>query len=223
MKVAALFSGGKDSAYAIWIAMQQGHEVTQLISFQSENPSSYMFHHPNIGLTALQAKAAGIPHRLVKTKGEKELELDDVRSALSGLKVDGIVSGAIASDYQKSRVDAICAELGFKSIAPLWHIDQVMLAKEEAVAMDSIIVSVSAEGLGKEWLGRKYDAKCVDELIKLNTKYGVSVVGEGGEFETLVLNAPFFNARLTIQKAGIAWRGTSGIFKVLSASLSTTP
>jgi len=223
LKVAALLSGGKDSVYAAWIAMQQGWEVTHFVTLQPANPSSYMFHHPNVGLARLQAKAAGIPHRMVLTSGVKEAELVDLKRALSGLEADGVVSGAIASEYQKERVDFTCAELGLKSFAPLWHKNQELLAREEAEALDAIIVSVSAEGLGREWLGRKYDSKCVDDLVRLNKRLGVSVCGEGGEFETLVLNAPFFKKRLEIKKSEAKWAGTSGTFNVISASLSAIP
>jgi len=219
MKLASLFSGGKDSAYSAHLAMQQGHTISHLVTFQSENPTSYMFHHPNVWVTKLQAKSAGIPHLEFTTKGEKEKELADIESALSKLEVDGVVSGAVASVYQKERVDAICDKLGIKSIAPLWGRDQAEVAMEEAKTLDAIVVSVSADGLGKEWLGRKFDENCVNELVKLREKFRISVVGEGGEFDTLVLNAPFFTKKIKITDSEINWQGTMGTFNVKSASL----
>jgi ABC transporter with metal-binding/Fe-S-binding domain ATP-binding protein len=220
LKVAALLSGGKDSVYAAYVAMQQGWEVARFVTLVPANPSSYMFHHPNVSLARLQAKAAGIPHREVKTAGEKEKELSDLKRALSGLGVSGVVSGAIESEYQKERVDFTCQELGLKSFAPLWRKPQERLAFEEARELDSVIVSVSAEGLGMEWLGRKFDGECVRELAKLKGKSGISVCGEGGEFETLVLDAHFFGKRLEIVEAETEWRGTGGVLRVKEARLA---
>lgn len=220
MKAAALFSGGKDSAYAAWLAMGQGWEIAHLVTIRSGNPASYMFHHPNIQLTKLQAEAAGIPHKLVSSKGEKEAELSDLKLALSGLGVEAVVSGAIASSYQKERVDRICAELGLKSIAPLWGRKQEEIALEEAKAIESIIVSVSADGLDESWLGRRYDEECVRGLMELNKKTGISPVGEGGEFETFTLNAPFFRKKIRILKSQKVWRGASGMLEITGAELS---
>jgi len=219
MKIAVLFSGGKDSVYATWLSMLQGFDIAVLISLKPENPESYMFHHPNIELTKLQAQAAGFKHKLVKTKGGKEEELADLKRALKGLGIDGVVSGAIESEYQKERVERICWELGLRSFAPLWRKNQETIAHEEAQALEAIIVSVSAEGLGREWLGRHYDPACVSDLIKLNRRFGISICGEGGEFETLVLNAPFFKKRLHLDDCAIEWKGSSGVLSVKKASL----
>lgn len=217
MRVAALFSGGKDSAYATLLSLESGWDVSCLVTLSPQNPSSYMFHHPNVWLTKLQAESAGIPHRLVPTSGEKERELQDLKTALSGLDIDGVVCGAVASEYQKERVDFVCDELGLKSFAPLWHKNEEALAREEAETLDAIIVSVSADGLGMEWLGRKFDAAAVDDLVRLREKTGLSVIGEGGEFETLVLDAPFFKTGLRITSSKTAWEGSSGVLQVEKA------
>ena len=222
MKVAALFSGGKDSAYAAWLAMQHGWEVARLVTIRTANPDSFMFHHANVELTTLQAEAAGIPHRFVESKGEKEKEVADLKRALSGLGIDGVVSGAIESEYQKERVDLTCEELGLKSFAPLWRKPQERVALEEAGSLEAVIVSVSAEGLGEGWLGRPYDEKCVRDLIRLREETGISVCGEGGEFETLVLNAPFFSKRLRLRETKTVWRGSSGTMEAAGAELSPT-
>ncbi len=94
MRVAVLYSGGKDSNYALYWALREGFEVKYLVSMVSERDDSYMYHVPNIGLTELQAKAAGIP--LVKgfTSGEKEREVEDLKDVLEGgLNVQGVVAG----------------------------------------------------------------------------------------------------------------------------------
>lgn len=130
MKVAALFSGGKDSVFAIYIAQQYGWEVTHLITLQSEIPDSWMFHSVNIHLTDLLAEALGIPLITQSTKGEKEKELQDLQSILQTLEIDGVISGAIASEYQRTRIENICHTLHLKSFTPLWHKNQTLLLHE---------------------------------------------------------------------------------------------
>lgn len=223
MKVAALFSGGKDSTFAVWFALQQGWEVPVLITLLPAHPASYMFHHPNVEWTKLQAKSMGIQQLIRKTSGEKEKELDDLRAALltakQRFKLDGVICGALASEYQKERVDFICEELSLRSFAPLWHKDQQALMREIAENFEVIITSVSAEGFDESWLGRRIGKKCLSDLERLHKRYGISISGEGGEYETFVLNAPFFKRRIRIEKAEKAWRGSSGTYTIQRAAI----
>jgi ABC transporter with metal-binding/Fe-S-binding domain ATP-binding protein len=221
MKVAALFSGGKDSAFALWCAQQQGWEVKVLLTLCPKSPESYMFHHPNIEWTRLQAKAMGIPQLLRKTSGEKEKELEDLRAiikeAVRKFKVSGIICGALASEYQKERVDFACEELGLKSFAPLWRKDQPALMREIADNFEVVITSVSAEGFDESWLGRKIDSACLSDLERLRRRYGVSVSGEGGEYESFVLNAPIFKKRIRIEKSEKTWGKGAGAYRIIRA------
>lgn len=197
MRLAALFSGGKDSTYALYWALQQGFEVKYLVSMHSKSEESYMYHVPNIHLTDLQAKAIGIPLIKGYTSGEEEKEVEDLKKVLEDLNIDGIVAGALESEYQRTRIEKVCHELGLISYTPLWHKNSEQLLREMIHArFDIVIVGVSAYGLGKEWLGRKIDEKVVEELKRLNQKYGIHIGGEGGEFETFVKDAPFFKARI---------------------------
>jgi len=220
MKVASLFSGGKDSAFAAYVAIQHGWEVPYFVSVLSESESSYMFHVPNVHLTSLQAEAAGINYIEVKTKGEKEKELDDLKAALSRLEIDGVISGAVASEYQRTRIERICDELGIKSFAPLWHKDPRMLVREMVEAQFDIrIVGAFAEGMGPSWLGRKLDESAFADLCNLNEKYGVSISGEGGEYESLVLDCPMFKKRLEIFGSEKEWKNSSGMLRITDARL----
>ena len=125
MKLAVLFSGGKDSTYAMYLVKKQGHEISCVISVISENKESYMFHTPSIEKTEKQAKVMGIPLLTKKTKGVKEDELKDleevIKTAIKKYEIKGIVTGALHSDYQSSRIQKICDELKIKCINPLWH------------------------------------------------------------------------------------------------------
>ncbi|AIU68879.1 hypothetical protein TEU_00195 [Thermococcus eurythermalis] len=221
MRVAVLYSGGKDSNYAFYWALKQGFEVKYLVSMVSESDESYMYHVPNIHLTELQARAIGIP--LVKgfTSGEKEKEVKDLKAVLEGLKIDGVVAGALASEYQKRRVDRVAEELGIESFAPAWHRDPVDYMRELIEIFDIVMVGVSAYGLDKGWLGRKIDGKALEELVRLHERYKVHVAGEGGEFETFVRDAPFFKAKIVFDEVEKKWSecNYSGVLEVKRAHL----
>jgi diphthine-ammonia ligase len=221
MNVAALFSGGKDSTYAVYLAQQRGWNVTLLITMVPEKGESYMFHVPNIGLCDMLAEAMGIPHSTCSTLGKEEKELDDLKKALGGRDVEGIITGAIASDYQSTRIDRLCHELGMKSFSQLWRWDQESVLKDIlAAGFKVIIVGVYADGLGREWLGRELDSAALGELKKISKKNRINISGEGGEFETLVLDGPNFLRRLEILESEIVWQGTRGEFIVKKARLA---
>ncbi len=208
MKLAALFTGGKDSTYAIYLAKQQGNEITCLITLNSQNLDSYMFHTPAIELTELQAEAMNLPIIVQITPGKKEKELTDLKKAIKlGIKkykIQGVVTGAVESIYQASRIQKICDNLKIECFNPLWQKDQTELM-EELLKNDFkfILTSVAAEGLSKKWLGKIISLKKFDELKKLNQKIGISICGEGGEFETLVLDSPLFNKKIKLIKTKI--------------------
>jgi predicted ATP pyrophosphatase (TIGR00289 family) len=136
------------------------------------------------------------------------------------LNVEGVVTGAIASTYQKTRIDMICEQLGLKSIAPLWHRDPLSILKELVdLSFNAIMTGVYAYGFTREWLGKRIDAGVISALEELNKQYGVSLVGEGGEYETLVLDGPIFKKRIEIVDAETVWKGQSGCFLVKKAVL----
>jgi len=143
-----------------------------------------------------------------------------MKAILEKLNIEGIVSGAIASDYQKTRIDRICRDLSLESIAPLWHKKPLNILNEILdLEFEVIITGVYANGFNKEWLGRKIDEDAIKDLIELNREYDVSLVGEGGEYETLVLDAPFFKKRIKVIKAEKVWENQSGYFLVTKAKL----
>jgi asparagine synthase (glutamine-hydrolysing) len=208
MRIAALISGGKDSLFAAYKALKQGNKLKCLISIKAKRKDSYMFHIPNIELTKLQAELMNIPIIFVESSGEKEKELDDLRKAIKQAKdkykIEGVVSGAIASQYQKERVDKICSDLKLESIAPLWHVNPAEYLDELlAAGFEVIIVGIAAEGFNKKWLGKRIDLKTIDALNRLHDLYKVSVIGEGGEFESFVLDCPLFNKRIIIKESEI--------------------
>jgi len=205
MNVAVLFTGGKDSTYSLYLAMKI-HNVKYLVTISSRNPESFMFHTPNIKLTKLQAKLIRIPIIFRETMGIKEQEVKDLKNALKKLNIDCVVSGAIASNYQKTRVDRICKELKLKHIAPLWHKDPAEILNNMVnQKFEIIITSVAAPPMNESWLGRTIDKDCVNDLIKLNKEFGINISGEGGEYETLVLDCPLFSKKISIIESKKYW------------------
>jgi len=220
MRVAVLATGGKDSTLALYKVLNEGYEVQHLVSMIPLREDSWMFHYPNIHLVDLFAEAVEIPLVKAETSGVKEEEVEDLKRLIEKLDVDGIVSGAIASNYQKARIEKICQQLGLKCIAPLWHKNPLDILKELVdLQFDVIITGVYAYGFDKEWLGRKISEATIEALIELNRHYGVSIVGEGGEYETLVLDAPFFKKRIRIVQAEKIWKNQHGYFLVRKAKL----
>lgn len=217
MKVGILFSGGKDSTYTCYLAKKMGHEVACLITIFSKNPESFMFHTPAIELSKKQAELMGIPLITKKTEGEKEKELEDLRRAVEKAKVkynlQGIVTGAVVSNYQASRIAEICRSLGLKCLNPLWNKNQVELLEELIENKFEVIISgVAAYPFDKKWVGRRIDGRFIYDIKKFAEKYRINPAGEGGEFETLVINCPLFKKKLSIKitdiiGGGNAWRG----------------
>ncbi|HML02562.1 MAG TPA: diphthine--ammonia ligase [Candidatus Bathyarchaeia archaeon] len=220
LRVASLISGGKDSALALYRGMRQGYEIEYLVAMVPEKEDSWMFHYPNIHLVDLFAEAANIRLCKGKTKGIKEAELEDLKLLLKKLDVKGIISGAVSSEYQKTRIERICHDLHLTSITPLWHEDPLKLLRELVdLNFETIIVGVYAYGFTREWLGRTIDAETIDELVHLNREYQISMVGEGGEYETLVLDAPFFEKKIKLLEVEKTWEGQSGYLSVKDATV----
>jgi len=208
MRLAILFSGGKDSCFATFWALYQGFEPV-LVTVEPEE-YSMMFHHPNIKTTKLQAKALGLKQVFVKAS-DKDWEAK-LKTTLTKLKTQGIVTGAIASEYQRRRIENIGEELGIPTYCPLWHKEETLIG-EMLDYMEIYVTAVSAEGLGPELLGRP-----LSELIKKKVP-GIHPLLEGGEGETFVCDAPFFQKRIEITEWKKSWDGVRGVAEIKSACL----
>ena len=220
MRVAVLFSGGKDSTYAAYVAMQRGWDVTRLLSIVPEDRDSMLFHVPNLHLTPLLAEAMGLPLLQESASAGEAGELEALRRIFRRADADGVVVGAIASDYQHQRVNQAAAEAGLRVFAPLWRHDPRRLVRDYlAAGMEIVFSSVSAEGLDASWLGRRWDDGVVEDLLRLQDTRGVHPCGEGGEFETLVLDGPMFSKRVRIKRATPDWQGSAGVWRVTEARL----
>jgi diphthine-ammonia ligase len=223
MRLGVLFSGGKDSCFAMLKAMEE-HEIACLITIASENKESFMFHTPNISLTKMQAESMDIPLIYFPTKGEKEKELGDLEKAIllakEKYKIEGIVTGAVKSVYQASRVQRICKKVGLWCFNPLWLMDEIELLRGIVESgIGAVLSGVFAFPIDKSFLGKTIDSEMIAKLSGLKDKYKINPAGEGGEIETTVLDAPFFRERINITDSDIQYKNYSGVFEIKKAEM----
>ena len=230
---ASLFSGGKDSSWALYRALEDGLNVTTLVTVHPGD-DSYMYHVPATDLAALAAESIGIDllevdpgdlgaEAATDSAAQGDAELEPLEAALRELAAEeglaGVTAGAVESEFQTSRIEAMCERLGIDLYAPLWQRDPVTLAEEMLDAgFEILIVQVAAAGLDESWLGRRLDADALDELVALNERYGVHPLGEGGEFETLVTDGPHMSRPIELEWERV-WEGSRGHLRVTDARL----
>ncbi|HET7149360.1 MAG TPA: diphthine--ammonia ligase [Candidatus Nitrosopolaris sp.] len=221
----SLYSGGKDSTYALVIAKEMGHDISCLLTMHPATDASLLFHYPNSWVTSYLGEAMSIPSFGFAVQfSTKEDELRSLEQAIIAIKslheIHGVVHGGIFSRFQSNIVQRICSKHNLAVIAPLWHIQQseymdLLLEKN----FDIKIVSVSAMGLDEGWLGISLDREALHRLKHLSKKYSFSVCFEGGEAETLVIDCPIFYKKLKVRRANIHWDGQRGIFEILEVGL----
>ncbi|ELZ07425.1 diphthine--ammonia ligase [Natrialba aegyptia] len=232
----SLFSGGKDSSWALYRALENGLDVDRLVTVHPSE-DSYMYHVPATDLTALAAESIGIdlvdvdPADLEAdtardSSAQGDAELEPLEAALEELDADldggiaGVTAGAVESEFQTNRIEAMCDRLDCELFAPLWQEDPRALAEAMLDAGFEIkIIQTAAYGLDESWLGRTLDREAIVELETLNEEYGVHVLGEGGEFETLVVDGPHMDRRIDLEYE-TDWDGTRGTIRILNAELA---
>jgi ABC transporter with metal-binding/Fe-S-binding domain ATP-binding protein len=203
MSWAALTSGGKDSILACQKAIDAGKDVEFLVTVRPENRESFMFHSANLDAVPVIARVAGMKYVEIRTHGKKEEELADLRQGLSCIPIDGIVTGAVASAYQNDRIAALAGDLSLAVFAPLWQMDPMALLQEVATRMDAIIVVTAAGGLDESFLGAHINDELIRRFHKVASRHRINLAGEGGEYESLTLNAPFYTRPITYTHAEI--------------------
>ncbi len=220
MRLAALYSGGKDSTLAMYLAQQMGHDIAYLVTIVPKEDESWIFHVPNLSMVPLASGSMDIPLITAETTGSEEGDMEGLRKALSGLDVEGIVTGAVWSDYQWDRMNIVCGDLDLKVMTPLWRKDQDMILNEIiGSGIKAIIIGCYAEGLDESWLGRELNEDAAKELRELRDKHGISVIGEGGEYESLTLDSPMHDRPIVIEEYEKEWKRGSGTLLVKKARL----
>ncbi|MDC0211161.1 diphthine--ammonia ligase [Candidatus Nitrosopelagicus sp.] len=225
MKLAALFSGGKDSTYAIYLAKKLFHSVDVLLTLYPHSNESHLLHHPNIKFTSLQSESMKIPQlveEISSTDAKAESQKLDklITIAKENYSIEGIVHGGILSKYQKDNFSLICKKNNLEILSPLWNKKPESYMKELLEEnFEYIISSVSSDGLNDSWLGKIIDKNGLEDLKKLQKKFGFNLNFEGGEAETFVINCPLFEKSLFIQDSSTEWDGYRGRFEILEAKL----
>jgi len=197
MAWAALTSGGKDSILSCQKAIDSGKEVRYMVTARPKNRNSYMFHSANLDAVPVIARVAGMEYVEIETQGNKEEELQDLEEGLAALDIEGVIAGAVASRYQAERVKTITDRLGLSLFTPLWHLDPDTLLQEVARRMDAMIVVTAAEGLDAGFLGARFNEDLIGRLKRVAATHRIHLAGEGGEYESLTLNAPFYSRPVT--------------------------
>ena len=225
MKLAALFSGGKDSTFAIYQAKKEGHDVECLVTIFPLSDESQFLHHPNLSMTTLQAQSMNLPQlSSYAISDDTKIELHELEfllgQARNAFGIEGIVHGGILSEFQKNHFENVCKKLNLKIISPLWKIDQKQYMKKLIESdFKFIITSVSSDGLDDSWLGREITMDDIENLEKLSSKHRFNLSFEGGEAESLVLRCPLFASPLKIIKSNKIWDGYRGRFEITEAIL----
>jgi ABC transporter with metal-binding/Fe-S-binding domain ATP-binding protein len=226
MKLAALFSGGKDSTYSIFLAKKQGHEINCLLTVFPKSDESHLLHHPNLEWTHLQSQSMQIPQLTIRSESD---ETDDeiialekiLTKAIDEYQIDGIVHGGIKSQFQKEKFENLCDKLNLKSVSPVWNHEPLEYMYELTSSnFIFLITSVSSGGLDDSWLGKKITKNDVGVLYNLSQKFGFNLNFEGGEAETFVVDCPLFLHSIKINQERKIWDGYRGRFEIVDASLN---
>ena len=200
MRIAVLSSGGKDSSAAWWWAMCRGWEIVAVVTVDIQDGDSHMFQVPSTNWVERQALLAKVPWVNVPASGSVEDEIEALEQALSKLEIDGIVSGALRSDFQKQRLECMSQRLNIHSFSPLWHQTPIDHLKGMVEAgFQIMLTSVSCEGLDHTWLGHVLTESSLLELHALSKQHRFNVDGEGGEYETFVLGGPIWSRALRVE------------------------
>ncbi len=226
MKLASLFSGGKDSTYAIYVAKKQGHDIKCLLSVFPKSDESHLLHHPNMKWTKLQSESMNIPQlTIASVSDETDNELALIENLLQNAKeqfqIEGLVYGGIQSKFQKDKFENICSKLNLKVITPLWNTDPEHYMNE---LLDSefnfIVTTVSSDGMDDSWLGKTILKSDMVLLENLSKKFGFNLNFEGGEAETFVIQCPLFTNSIEIKQSKKQWDGYRGRFEIVDAGLN---
>ncbi len=225
MTVTALISGGKDSVYSAYLAETQGWPVDEILTLAPSDPESFLYHTPNLDLVGLQAAAWGRPHRLVPIPQGGPAAEEAALTAALGSAGNVIVAGAIASNYQWARLHRVCYRLGRRLYTPLWGKPGERVVREEIGAgLDIRFAHLAAEPLTPELAGARLDGERLADLVRRSASVrAFHVAGEGGEYESLVVDAPFWTSRIVWEGASSTTQGGVTTWRPTGARLEPHP
>ncbi len=224
IRVAVLYSGGKDSTFALYYALQQGWDVAALIAVKPKDTEAYLYHYATVEWTLLSSEAMGIPIVLLKTDKNGPLkEAKELEKVFKRIKVDAVLLGGVG--LQKTQIESVAKvakKYNINVIVPHQNSDHYELFKQVIQAgFDIRITQVATDGLGPEWLGKRIGLTELKELKRLSEKYGFHIGFEGGYADTFVCDGPIFKKRIEFVDIEKKWdkKTSSGYLQVNNAIL----
>jgi len=224
MKVAVMYSGGKDSNQALKWCLDNNHEVVTLISVKPKSTESFLYQYATVEWTKLSSQALGIPVIHIKSEkiGPRE-EADELEEVFKELGVDAVVVGGVGlQETQIREWRRVAQKFGMKLIIPYQGYTSEQLIDEEVkTGFEIIITNVASDGLGPEWLGKRIDKENLEKLKELSKKYGFDIDFEGGYADTFVCDGPIFNKRIEVVNSKKVWdnKTSSGYLEIEEAKL----
>ncbi len=204
MRVAIMFSGGKDSNYAVKYALDKGWDIRYLLSVKPTRTDCYLFHFATVEHTKLQAEALELKHHLLTCSvADPKEEAEIVRKfVVSNEKVDAVILGG--TGLQAMQIRSIQeALLPHKVEVFASHSGEDHIKLFEQMIKDGfkiMMTQFAADGLTLDWLGRVIDGKNYQELKKLSETYGFHLPAEGGHWDSFVIDGPTFKKKLVIEE-----------------------
>lgn len=191
MQAAVLWTGGKDSALALYRTVQDRVPLTLLATFVPAGEVRFGAHP--IDQMARQASQLGLPHHtFVVTQPYDDGYLTALGQIKSSFGVDTIVTGDI--DYVNGRPNWIAecgAKVGLNVRLPLWHESREALLREVMERGITARISwIKDEMLPASWLNRIIDDRFIADIVKLHSQTGIDICGENGEYHTMCERLP---------------------------------
>lgn len=224
MKVAVLYSGGKDSTMSLYHAIQKGWEVVALIAVKPKNTEAYLWHYSTVEWTLLSSQAINIPLILLKCdKTGPDAEAKELEKVFKKIKINALVLGGVG--LQKTQIKAIekvAKKFKVNVLVPYQNYTSEELLREEIKSgLDIRITQVASDGLGSEWLGKRLDSTNIEGWLELSRKFGFDCLGEGGYMDSFVCDGPFFKKRIEFTSTEKIWdnKTNSGYLEVKDARL----
>lgn len=224
MKVAILYSGGKDSTYAIEYALKNKFDIAYLLSIKPTRKDCYLFHFSTVEQTKDLSKILDIPHIYTKCNvANPEKEASMVKKIIMKNQVDAVLLGGTGlQETQINTLKNVLSKINVKVFATHQGKNHELVLKEMInKGYEIVITQIASDGL-KKWLGRKLTKENFEDFRLDSIKYGFHIGGEGGYFDTLVVNGPIFKKKLQIISVDLVYEDEySGHIVVRESKLIT--
>lgn len=192
MKAAALFSGGKDSLYAMYLAEKQGISVDHLITLLPTLPWPSP-HAENIESLKVIAKSMDKNHIIIDFKEENRFI-----EVLKNLEINALVAGDINVEAHLIGLEDVCNITDLELIEPIYGKNTTSLFNIIFnLGFKALITGVNLNYLKEDWLGFIINKE--NGLSFLSKIGDVDPLGENGEFHTLVLECPLYKRQFKVK------------------------